>query len=156
MMSGKPVKCASLDAGHGKRLSIGWKPRDTRGRSVRRGNVDDNWLKVHGSASCDRGRWEFVDACLTEQEALELVDWLSRRPWPQNSELRFTEPCLRFIAQGASPNRLRFAVCFIGEVAPPWIRGEREAVWETGWTIEYAVTDEQLCAFAAELRGLLL
>jgi hypothetical protein len=155
-MAAKPVKFACIDAGHPNLLCLGWKPRDTRGRAARQGRMDDNWLKVHGRAACNRGRWEFVDACLTEHEAAELVGWLSQRPWPQESEIRFTEPCLGFKAQGIGPDSLRFAACFRGEIAPPWIGGDEEAVWHTGWTIEYAVTDQQLRAFAAELHGLLI
>src|SRR5687768_4265364 len=58
---------------------------------------DSEWLLVTGSVECPRGRWKFVDPCLTTFELANLAIWLRQLPHGLAKEhLWFTEPNLHF------------------------------------------------------------
>lgn len=151
-----PIRFATLEADDGNRISIGWEPRDASTRTHRCRAGEELWLRVHGQVNCDRGNWTFVDPSLEEPEADELVGWLGQRPWPDEAGLKFMEPCLSFFARGVREGLMVLEVRFMGEVSPPWIWDDGDAVWNEGWTLEFAVREHQLLEFARNLERLLI
>lgn len=151
------VEYAVLSATHAS-MWLGWKARDARQRLQQRDqgrtSLHEQWLTVRGRVMCARGEWTFVDSCLMESEAAALAQWLGTRPWPNESTLKFLEPCLEFIAGGTRANRMVLRVRFRAEAAPPWIQGP-DAQWREGWTIELNVTENDLASFAATVRRLI-
>lgn len=147
------ISLATLDSIDGATFSIGWKPRRARAAADR--YADDAWLRVHGRVRCSRGAWTFADPALVEAEALELVQWLRRRPWPADDTLDFVEPCLAFRARGAEDGLLHLSVRFMAEVSPPWIRDDDHAVWQEGWTLDMTVREHQLQRLAGDLQRML-
>lgn len=155
----KTPQLANLHGSAGERVSLGWAPRiGKQRRSKKPSAADPKWLLVHGAVQCPEGDWTFRDESLTEEEAVQLVEFLSVRPWGGGSSVRsieFIEPCLAFSTRGELGGRLNLDICFKGEAAPPFIRGDGDAVWHTGWTLGLFVTDDGLRRFSDSLRRML-
>jgi hypothetical protein len=155
------VELATLHGSVGERVSLGWAPRIVRQRRSKKPNATDpKWIMVHGAVHCPEGDWTFRDESLTEEEAVQLVEFLSVRPWGRRRggdvrSIEFIEPCLVFSTRGELGGRLNLDICFRGEVAPPFIRGGGDAVWHTGWTLGLFVTDDELRRFTDSLRRML-
>jgi hypothetical protein len=80
---------------------------------------DSEWLQVAGRIECPRGRWKFVDPCLTTFELASLALWLRGLPHPVRQSIEFTEPSLRFEHVNES-NGGALRVHFSQEASPPW------------------------------------
>lgn len=133
-------------------LGFGWRPLKPPSAAMRN---EDRWLAVSAHVRVNEGQWAFVDESLLESEALALTKWLRQRPWPDSATIGFIEPCLEFHAQGTTDDLLSLGITFRGEVSPPWIRGDPEAVWDTGFTATWLVDNQQLSKFADGLHDLL-
>ena len=81
---------------------------------------DSEWLKISGRAETPRGRWRFLDPCLTTFEMKALASWLRDLPaGGPNRELTFTEPNLRFERVDESAGEFLY-VWLSQEASPPW------------------------------------
>jgi hypothetical protein len=80
---------------------------------------DSEWLQVAGRVECSRGRWNFVDPCLTTFELASLASWFREFPRPVQPSIEFTEPNLRFERVNESNGDV-LRVHFSQEASPPW------------------------------------
>lgn len=147
-----PVLIPLGATGRTSSLGFGWRPLKPPSAAMRN---EDRWLAVSAHIRVDEGQWAFVDESLMESEALALINWLRHRPWPDLANLRFIEPCLEFQARGSIDGLLSLAITFRGEASPPWIRGNPDAVWSTGFNAKWLIDDQQLAKFADGLHDLL-
>ncbi|MFT3683722.1 MAG: hypothetical protein QM783_02150 [Phycisphaerales bacterium] len=140
-------------------MSLGWKQGTVSQRARRVSQSDElKWLMVHGEVHCPEGAWSFRDEAFTEDEAVQLVEFLSVRPWTSERQLAFIEPCLAFSTRGKHEGKnglLNLDIRFRGEVSPPFIRGDEEAVWGSGFTLGLFVKEDELRRFADGLGRML-
>jgi hypothetical protein len=93
----------------------------------------DDWLVIGCRVrTADGGEWNFVQPCLTTQEAHSLAVWLAQvadgavTPIPTaprstaDGLLAFTEPNLAFSLEHATVDRAHLRVHFSHESMPPW------------------------------------
>lgn len=136
-----------------QRIELGWKPRKPAGRP----RTDIDWLKVHGRVRAPEGEWEFVDSCLATEDVTALTDWLRLvspdAPGPE--PVQFIERLLRFEAAPEPRGQIGLRVRFRGEVSPPWIWGDGDAVWGDGYWLTMTVVSKQLRRFADDLDRLI-
>lgn len=143
----KKIDYAILDT-RLSRFAIGWK-------SLPNPKLD-TWIKVYGNVLSPDGEWSFVDQSFEIPEVERLVAWLRLfASTPAPTSIDFIEPCLSFEAAPADGRNVLLRVRFIGEVAPPWLRGDGYAVWEEGYWLDLKVTPAQLEKFAGRLEQLL-
>jgi hypothetical protein len=154
-MSGSPVQYARNSCRTAS-VRLGWKPRRSSSRTV-----SNDWLKIYGHVTAPDGRWSFTDQSLTVDEVAQLTGWLralaAALPPP---ELKFIEPNLEFATAAdphgpVPPGLIPLRICFRGEVAPPWIWHDPDAVWRKGYWLELLVSPRQVQTFAAALDRLM-
>jgi hypothetical protein len=143
------VESARLAAGECF-LQLGWR-RTSRMTDPR------EWIKVHGHVRAPEGEWRFRDGCFEVQEAREWAAWLEviARGGEAEATIKFLEPCLSFEYFRQSGQKVVLRTRFRGEVSPPWLWGDSEAVWEQGYWLELEVPCAEFERFAGEIRGLL-
>jgi hypothetical protein len=96
---------------------------------------DSEWLRFAGVVSCDRGKWEFSDPCLTTFELKALADWLRSSPNEASGKaIGFIEPNLSFARAGLAEG---LVISFAQESAPPWAT-EQEKYGE-GFSIAFSI-----------------
>ena len=81
-----------------------------------------DWLMV-GIRACHRGRcWDARFPCLRWDEATQLSAWLdeSANNEPEQTEIGFTEPNLRFEYLSRDGDAVRLRVLLSAELQPPW------------------------------------
>ena len=88
--------------------------------SVAHDGWDSEWLQISGRAESPRGRWRFVDPCLTTFEMKALASWLrDLAAGGPDRELTFTEPNLRFEHVEEEAGDFLY-VWLSQEASPPW------------------------------------
>jgi hypothetical protein len=88
--------------------------------SVAHDGWDSEWLQISGRAESPRGRWRFIDPCLTTFEMKALASWLrDLAAGGRNHELTFTEPNLRFERVEEDAGDFLY-VWLSQEASPPW------------------------------------
>ena len=87
---------------------------------------DSEWLQVSGRVESSRGRWNFLDSCLTTFELASLATWLvARQAVGAESRIFFTEPNLsleRVLDSGGGVLRVYFS----HEASPPWATSDEK------------------------------
>lgn len=112
---------------------------------------DSEWLRFAGVVSCDRGKWEFSDPCLTTFELKALADWLRSSPNEASGKaIGFIEPNLSFARAGLAEV---LVISFAQESAPPWAT-EQEKYGE-GFSIAFSIDLNNCTALAIGIEKIL-
>jgi hypothetical protein len=130
-------------------IQLGW-------RRVSRMTDPREWIKVHGHVRAPEGEWRFRDGSLQVREARELAGWLEAIGAGRDVEpkISFVEPCLAFEFRAAR-ERVVLRIRFRGEVSPPWLWGDSDAVWDAGYRLELEVARAEVADFAREMLWLM-
>jgi len=154
MTARKGVEHAILDDGR-RRLELGWKPRRVGAPAAPELLDETDWPKLHGRVRCEAGEWEFCDSSLSDREIFLFARFLEARPWPSGARFVSMDRCIAASANGPAGRHLALAIEFRGEVSSPWLWGDADAVWQTGFTLEMTPDDAGLLRFACRIRDLL-